>query len=196
MIKNDNVPVTHGSEMRVSTKGIPILFSIMVILASTAATAWGPPEYGNSDDPDGDRLTTKEEMIRGTDPLQPDTDGGGCWDGWEVANGLDPLDHKDDRQDADGDGWSNYREFLEGTDPLNPNTDGDDYPFDSADPYPLVPNEKDGTPPDGFTKDQQRQRGGGEGNPDNVIRSVHQQYSPYRIPVNPVTRMSSRPYRI
>jgi hypothetical protein len=83
-----------------------------------------------------------------------DTDGGGCWDGWEVFYGLDPTNHKDDLLDNDDDGWSNYREFFEGTNPLNPNTDRDKYPLDSADPYPLIPNNEDDTPPDGVIESE------------------------------------------
>ena len=94
-------------------------------------------------DPDGDKLTNIEEFRLGTNPLNPDTDNGGCWDGWEVFFGFDPTDWSDDVRDQDLDGWSNAREFLEGTDPRDPNTDGDAYPLDSLDPHPLLP---DGAP--------------------------------------------------
>ena len=44
-------------------------------------------------DEDGDGLTDREEQqLLGTDWRNPDTDGDGLSDGWEVANGLDPLD--------------------------------------------------------------------------------------------------------
>ncbi len=44
-------------------------------------------------DEDGDGLTDREEQqLLGTNWLDPDTDGDGLSDGWEVANGLDPLD--------------------------------------------------------------------------------------------------------
>ena len=33
-----------------------------------------------------------EQTLYGTDDNNPDTDGDGLEDGWEVANGLDPLD--------------------------------------------------------------------------------------------------------
>ena len=123
---------------------------MMVILTSTTVGAWGNGFPSNPDDPDGDHLTNKGEFLAGSDPLAPDTDGGGCWDGWEVHYGLDPTDPKDDLFDTDNDGWSNFREFLEGTNPLDPNTDGDRYPLDSTDPYPLTPNKGDETPPDGI----------------------------------------------
>jgi hypothetical protein len=44
-------------------------------------------------------LTDGEEASRsglGTDPLNPDTDGGGTNDGTEVANGTDPFNPADD----------------------------------------------------------------------------------------------------
>ncbi len=42
-------------------------------------------------DPDHDGLTNAEEMIWGTDPFNPDTDGDGFKDGEEVASGHNPL---------------------------------------------------------------------------------------------------------
>ncbi len=49
------------------------------------------------DDIDGDGLTNDEEVsIYGTDPYNPDTDGGSLNDGYEVDDGLDPLDPSDD----------------------------------------------------------------------------------------------------
>ncbi len=44
---------------------------------------------------DQDGLSNKEEELYGTDPDNPDTDGDGFSDGVEVANGYDPLIHKD-----------------------------------------------------------------------------------------------------
>jgi hypothetical protein len=111
----------------------------LVLLANLVA-AWGTPDGLSYDsDPDGDRLTNLQEFKLGTNPLNPDTDMGGCWDGWEVFWGLDPTNRWDDGRDLDYDGWSCAREYVEGTDPRNPNTDGDIYPYDSLDPYPLVP---------------------------------------------------------
>ncbi len=48
-------------------------------------------------------------------------------DGWEVDNGLDPLNDSDACLDADGDGLSNLGEYWNGTDPLNSDTDGDGF---------------------------------------------------------------------
>ncbi|MBP9752071.1 MAG: hypothetical protein KBD19_04410 [Candidatus Moranbacteria bacterium] len=43
------------------------------------------------DDPDQDGLTTEEERVYGTDPMNRDTDGDGYTDGVEVRGGYDPL---------------------------------------------------------------------------------------------------------
>ncbi len=43
------------------------------------------------DDPDRDDLTTEEERLYGTDPMNRDTDGDGYSDGVEVRGGYDPL---------------------------------------------------------------------------------------------------------
>ena len=46
---------------------------------------------GPDDDFDGDELANAEEIRRGTSPFDPDTDRDGWLDGWEVAEGTDPL---------------------------------------------------------------------------------------------------------
>jgi hypothetical protein len=90
-------------------------------------------------DSDGDGLSNYQEFLHGTDPSNPDSDGGGAPDGWEVQYGLDPTNRADDYLDTDGDGWDNYREYIAGTDPTNPDTDGDGM-IDSVDPNPLFPD--------------------------------------------------------
>jgi hypothetical protein len=77
-------------------------------------------------DPDNDGLLTAREIELGTNPDKRDTDGDLLPDGWEVARGLDPLQHDGDAAlalDPDGDGVSIAEELAAGTDPL----DGDSY---------------------------------------------------------------------
>jgi hypothetical protein len=122
-------------------KKMALLVSLFMIVSTFTAAAWGPMDPTDEKaDPDDDKLGNLDEFKAGTNPLNPDSDNGGCWDGWEVIYGLDPTNPADDGFDTDNDGWTNLREFLEGTNPLNPNTDGDQYPLDSTDPNPLVPD--------------------------------------------------------
>jgi hypothetical protein len=112
-----------------------------MILSAASVAAWGPVDSTDQKaDPDEDGLGNLDEFRAGSNPLNPDTDGGGIPDGWEVKYGLDPTNPDDDTFDHDNDGWHNYREFLEGTNPLKANTDNDRYPLDSTDPNPLVPD--------------------------------------------------------
>jgi hypothetical protein len=84
-------------------------------------------------DSDEDGLTDVYELMIGTDHLNPDTDGDGLPDGYEVnVLGTDPLMYdtlgeglSDGEYDFDDDGLTNYEEYLHGTDPFNPDTDGD-----------------------------------------------------------------------
>ncbi len=87
----------------------------------------------NNPDTDGDGLRDGFEVNKfKTDPTKKDTDGGGMNDGDEVNSGFDPLDAKDDNYtppiallDVDGDGLLDSEELKLGTDPLNPDSDDD-----------------------------------------------------------------------
>ena len=58
----------------------------------------------------------------------PDSDGDTMPDGWEVDNGLDPLDDSDAIGDPDSDGLTNAEEYLNDTDPNDADTDDDTMP--------------------------------------------------------------------
>jgi hypothetical protein len=122
-------------------KKLSLILMCVIVTTASLASAWGPndPTDANAD-PDGDKLGNLDEYLHGSNPMIPDTDGGGCPDGWEVMYGFLPTYAKDDSWDVDNDGWSNIREYLEGTNPLHPNTDRDCFPLDSTDPHPLIPD--------------------------------------------------------
>ena len=90
-------------------------------MGDTYETTFGLDPHDPDDgplDPDGDGLTSREEFLAGTDPLNaPDTDGDGMPDGWEIAHGLDPTDPSDAPLDPDGDTLTNLQEFNLGTNP-------------------------------------------------------------------------------
>lgn len=142
-------PQPRSARGRGRVAAAPVLLLLLHLhILMQPAIAWGPGDIGErAADPDGDKLDNLAEFAEGTDPLDPDTDGGGCWDGWEVEHGLDPTDPDDDRMDADRDGWSNLREFQEGTDPRDANTDRDSYMQDSLDPHPLTHDDNHGLAP-------------------------------------------------
>jgi hypothetical protein len=86
-----------------------------------------PADPSPDGDDDHDGLSNQEEFERGTDPKNPDTDGDGMPDGWEVDNGLDPLDPSDAAQDLDEDGLSNRDEYDWETDPNVEDSDNDGF---------------------------------------------------------------------
>jgi hypothetical protein len=79
-------------------------------------------------DSDADTLPGWQEFILGTDPHNPDTDGDGLSDAWELAHGMNPLDATDADRDSDGDGLTNRQEKANGTDPHNASTGGSGIP--------------------------------------------------------------------
>lgn len=69
-------------------------------------------------DADDDGLSLSAESDAGTSPGNPDTDGDGLSDGYEVRHSLNPL-VSDASLDRDGDGLSNAEEFRRGSDPAD-----------------------------------------------------------------------------
>jgi len=89
-------------------------------------TPHGPPI---TDDADGDSITDADEVARGTDPNNADTDGDGQMDGLETGfSGTDPLDPDSFDIDTDLDGLPDSVEVGVGTDPSLADTDSDGIP--------------------------------------------------------------------
>lgn len=87
-----------------------------------------------NEDRDFDGLGNLAELqTHGTNPAQPDTDLDGLFDGWEIANGFDPLvdnttdgnPNNDPGADPDGDGLTNSQEADHGTSASSTDSDGD-----------------------------------------------------------------------
>ncbi len=96
-------------------------------------------------DSDGDGLDDREEAeTHGADPLSYDTDGDGMDDGWEVTNGLNPLDPDDDMDDPDGDDIPNFYEYVHGTDPSANNAVPETFSI-HVDCRSLVAGQRDGS---------------------------------------------------
>jgi hypothetical protein len=79
----------------------------------SVCAALGDPPYL---DEDQDHLNSCEELLLGTEPTLPDTDGDGLLDWVEIVLGTDYL-RPDTLTDSDGDGAVNGDEALQHTDP-------------------------------------------------------------------------------
>lgn len=88
--------------------------------------------YGPTDDVDNDGLTNLEELNASTNPNEYDTDGDGKADGFELSNGMNPLDPLDELLDSDNDGLPDAFEIFHGLNindasDANIDSDGDGY---------------------------------------------------------------------
>lgn len=69
-------------------------------------------------DNDNDLLDDFAEVVEyGTNPNHHDTDEDGIPDGWEIAQGYDPLHAADANNDKDGDGFTTLDESTNGSEP-------------------------------------------------------------------------------
>ncbi len=116
-------------EKWIKKSSISFLIAIIIILVSIGVILG----YSITDQ-DDDGLRNYEELIRGTSPTNPDSDGDGLKDNTEVRKyGTNPT-----KKDSDDDGLNDNAEIKKyGTNPLDPDTDHDYIP-DSYDPNPLT----------------------------------------------------------
>ncbi|MCK4389013.1 MAG: PKD domain-containing protein [Desulfobacterales bacterium] len=82
---------------------------------------FGDLSHDGTADTDSDGLTDLNEFQNGTGPNDPDTDGDGILDGWEVSKGLQPL-LNDASEDPDEDGYTNIGEYRAGSNPQDTNS--------------------------------------------------------------------------
>ncbi len=75
-------------------------------------------------DNDNDGVTNSDEFAHRIDPLNPDTDGDGMPDGWELSYNLNPK-YDDSTDDDDIDGLTCVQEYYYMTSPLLADTDND-----------------------------------------------------------------------
>lgn len=68
----------------------------------------------------------QEVLVLGTNPINPDSDGDGMEDGWEVYYTLLPLNGTDKFEDPDGDGLPNINEYSNPGGQLSPHNNDTD----------------------------------------------------------------------
>jgi hypothetical protein len=110
---------------------VQLLFAPKALLAINLNARYGTFEP----DSDADGLSDAEELLLGSDPLNPDTDGDGYGDLLEATypgtfhiHQFDPGCPPEQRGDSDGDGLTDCEEIFVGTSPSNYDTDGDGVP--------------------------------------------------------------------
>lgn len=88
-------------------------------------------DHGATGDADRDGLTNQEELFSNTYPNNPDTDGDGLRDGWEVDHQFSPINatgYHGASGDVDTDNLTNLQEQTAATNPRHPDSDGDALP--------------------------------------------------------------------
>ena len=98
----------------------------------------GCRDVDEDNDDDNDGLTDLMETgMYGTDPNNPDTDGDGMNDSWEIEHGLDPLEAYSDEpiSDRDGDGVPDVDDKFPDDASEWKDSDNDEI-GDNSDPYP------------------------------------------------------------
>ena len=67
-------------------KMFAIMAGMLMVIGAFAGLSYGlvGDESDANADTDRDGLKNGQEFLYGTDPLDPDSDGAGCYDGWEI----------------------------------------------------------------------------------------------------------------
>ena len=142
--KTEPTTTTKGTTSGVVLVTYPDTTTDEVTVPITVTESSSPVDPSTKDT-DGDGLTDKEEVEKGTDPTKADTDGDGLTDKEEVEKGTDPT-----KADTDGDGLTDKEEVDKGTDPKDPNSKPESKPED--------PSTKD-TDGDGLTDKEEVEKG-------------------------------------
>lgn len=133
--------------------GIPNLDELSIDLANPSNSR--VVSYMRSADSDGDGLSDSDELLAGTDPLNPDTDNDGNSDYYEVklrgSDPLDDLDFVDLNLDLDQDGLLDTDEYDDGTNLRRADSDADGLPDGYEVNISMTNPRKDDTDEDGLS---------------------------------------------
>jgi hypothetical protein len=122
----------YGNTVKLGATGITLKYTIAPVSGQKhffrlKYTLENTHTAGATGDLDLDGLNNAAELTAGTDPFNPDSDGDGMPDGWELkwVPSLNPLSPTDANNDSDSDGLTALAEYQLGTNPRNDDTDGD-----------------------------------------------------------------------
>lgn len=148
----DGLNWAYAPTVKLGTTGTPLVYEVFPIAGQKyfyrlKYTLESNYTAGATGDLDGDALSNLAEITAGTDPFEPDTDGDGMPDGWEMLYNLNPLSNEDANLDSDpggGDNLTNYQEYQRGTNPTNRDSDDDGLnDYDEVFVYGTHPNSSD-----------------------------------------------------